>query len=125
MVIVMIIVKTSKRRALPTNRDGPLSVMSSHRKKHKIMAASPAAAVNSAYTCRGHRGNKPPKTSKTMAAPNNTIIGLSANQLIEGPTKSRSGRSRLGSRGLRFDVVPFVADVLDQPLHARLDAVQH
>ena len=75
---------------MPTNNDAPSSVMSSHKKKHKIIEASPAAAVNSAYTCRGQRGSSPPATSRTMAAPNITSTGLSANQLTDGPTKSRS-----------------------------------
>ena len=48
MVIVINIVNTSNRSAPRINVVGPSSVMSSHKKKHRIIDARPAAAVNSA-----------------------------------------------------------------------------
>ena len=43
MVMVMIIEKTSNRSAPPIRVLAPSSVMSSHRKKHRIVAPSPEA----------------------------------------------------------------------------------
>ena len=44
--MVISIVNTSKRSAPRTKVLGPSSVMSSHRKKHRIIDAKPAATVN-------------------------------------------------------------------------------
>jgi hypothetical protein len=87
--MVTIIVNTSNRSALPTNNAGAAVgdvVPQEEAQDHRGQAGG---SGEQRVDVRGHRGNNPPATNSTIAAPNRTSIGLSANQLIDGPTKSR------------------------------------